>query len=148
MGDDHAIERVEAERQRDIDHRDDAGGRVVELLDRLVVDSSGSVMTPLAPMNSTMPNSLTVSSRQRLPPASSAGMAAGRMIWRMMRHGRAPRLLATSICAVIDQREGGEQRAHDEGRVDRDLGEDHAPRRIEEIDRRQRRDAGAASAIR
>ena len=54
-------------------------------------------MTPLAPMKSTIPNSLTVSSRQRLPPAIAAGSAAGRMTLRTIRQGLAPRRPATSI---------------------------------------------------
>ena len=37
----------------------------------------------------------------------------------------------------FDERKGGEQGAHDEGRIDRHLGQDHAPGGIEEIDRRQ-----------
>src|SRR6185437_11635068 len=36
--DDEAVQRIERDRQRDVDDRDDAGGRVIELLDRLVVD--------------------------------------------------------------------------------------------------------------
>ena len=42
--------------------------------------------------------------------------------------------LEQRVCAL---REGGEQRPQHKGRVDRDLGQDHAPNRIEEIDRRQ-----------
>ena len=56
-------------------------------------------MTPLAPVNSTMPNSLSVSSRTRLPPAISAGHASGMITDRSTRNGDAPRLAATSSCA-------------------------------------------------
>ena len=38
--------------------------------------------------------------------------------------------------AAVDQRERGEQRAQDERRVDRHLGQDDAPGRIEKVDRR------------
>src|SRR5580698_6211041 len=92
--------------------------------------SSGSVMTPLAPMKSTIPNSLTVSSRQRLPPAIAAGRAAGRMTLRPIRQGLAPSRPATSIWLLIDKREGGEQRPQHERRVDGNLRKDHAPGRI------------------
>src|ERR1700741_1724881 len=37
-GENVAIERVERQRQRDVDQRDDAGGGVVALLDSLVID--------------------------------------------------------------------------------------------------------------
>ena len=56
-------------------------------------------MTPLAPVNSTMPNSLSVNSRTRLPPAISAGHASGITTDRSTRSGDAPRLAATSSCA-------------------------------------------------
>ena len=39
--------------------------------------------------------------------------------------------------ALVDQREGGEQRPQHERRVDRHFGEDDAPGRIEKIDRRR-----------
>jgi ABC-type thiamine transport system substrate-binding protein len=65
-------------------------------------------MTPLAPMNNTMPNSLTVSNRQRLPPAIAAGNAAGRMTWRTMRSGRAPSRLATSRIEFLLSKEAQE----------------------------------------
>ena len=90
-------------------------------------------MTPLAPMKSTIPNSLTVSSRQRLPPAIAAGRAAGRMTLRPIRQGLAPSRPATSIWLLIDKREGGEQRPQHERRVDGNLRKDHAPGRIKKV---------------
>ena len=57
-------------------------------------------MTPLAPVNSTMPNSLSVNNRTRLPPAISAGHASGITTARNTRSGDAPRLAATSSCAL------------------------------------------------
>src|SRR6201985_28298 len=61
--------------------------------------STGSVITPLAPVNNTMPNSLSVNRSTRLPPAISAGQASGITTDRSTRNGDAPRLAATSSCA-------------------------------------------------
>ena len=121
---DAMIEEIETQ-ETDIDHGDDAGRGIVELLDRLVIDQQRQG-DDLAPMKSTMPNSFTVRSRQRLPPASRAGRAAGRMIWRMMRQGPAPRLDA-SICAVSirEAAAAGAMKG-----IDRHLRQDHAPGRM------------------
>src|SRR5262245_16779385 len=61
--------------------------------------STGRVITPLAPVNSRMPNSLSVNRSTRLPPAISAGHASGMTIERSTRSGDAPRLAATSSWA-------------------------------------------------
>ena len=93
-------------------------------------------MTPLAPMNSTMPNSLTVSSRQRLPPATIAGSAAGRMTG-VLCAAAARRAGCDFDLTAVDEREGGEQRTRHEG-VEKSVTSARmdAPGRIEKIDRR------------
>src|SRR5690348_12435558 len=60
---------------------------------------TGRVITPFAPVYSTMPNSLSVKRSTKLPPAISAGQASGMTTERSTRSGDAPRLAATSSCA-------------------------------------------------
>ena len=84
-----------------------------------------------------MPNSLTVSSRHRLPPASSAGSAAGKMTSRMMRNGFGAQARRHLDLRRVEQRKGRDQRPQHERRIDRHFRQHDAPGRIQEIDRRQ-----------
>ena len=54
----------------------------------------------------------------------------------MIRHGRAPSRLATSIWPRSTSEKAASRGLQHERRIDRHLGEDHAPGGIEEIDRR------------
>jgi hypothetical protein len=72
-----------------------------------------------------MPNSLTVSSRHRLPPAIAAGRAGGQNDIAHDPPWPSAEKTRDLDLALIDKRERRKQRAQHERRIDRDFREDN-----------------------
>src|SRR5579883_3580918 len=135
--DGEAVEREEAERQTDIGDGDDASRGVVELLDRLVVDEERQGDDVLG-ADEENDAEFVDGEQQAEAAAGEEGRERRRQDDLADDAERAGAEAARHLdLRGLDEREAREQGPHDEGRIDRDLRENDAPLRIEEIDGRQ-----------